>query len=75
MENERMKKGKQLGVVKTLGEYRGNYDLYNIEGLTLGKLKLISRLLENEVEMNQIARDIYLAINRHPLDENQTVNK
>jgi hypothetical protein len=66
-----MLEGSKLGVVKTAGLSRFDFDLYNIEGLSLGKLKLISRLLQNEVDRNEIARDIYIAI-QPGIDERQT---
>jgi len=44
-----MKKGKPLQLVKTTGKNPGEYDLFNLEGITLGQLWLIRELLKDHL--------------------------
>lgn len=43
-------KGSSLKVVQTQGLYSGNYDLYDIRGLSLGKLHAIKNALQSVMD-------------------------
>ena len=66
------KKGSALALVKTRGIEPGSYDLYDIRGLTLGKLDLIIRGLEGIAGMSTLAMEI-LAMLKRDRDEHQTI--
>ena len=71
----KLPKGTSLKVVKTTGQNPGNYDLYNIQGLSLGKLDVIRRALEaysGSVVGSVLAPEILAAIGT--IDERQTIN-
>ncbi len=70
MNAPKFKKGCKFAIVKTLGREKGNYDLYNIEGLTLGKLDTIRNALESYDGI--LAREILAVINQNR-DYQQTI--
>lgn len=71
-----MKKGQKLGVEKTRGLDASSYDLYNLVGLSLGKLEAIRQLCMTECEcrgsLEPICVDILNAIGK--TDPQQTIN-
>ena len=69
----KLPKGSSLKVVKTAGRDAGSYDLYDLRGLTLGKLDLIHTLVSLEANKGGVlAKEIVAAIGI--LDEHQTIN-
>ena len=56
--------GSKFGVVKTRGLKKGNYDLYDLRGLSLGKLgcirnALYRHALEGSVLADEIREEMY----------------
>jgi hypothetical protein len=45
MNAKKLPKGSKLSLITTEGLQPGNYPLYNLQGLSLGKLSLLRRLL------------------------------
>jgi hypothetical protein len=68
------KKGSSLTVVQTRGRDPGAFDLFDIRGLSLGKLHFVHRLLTERVDQHPtdvLALEILSAIG--PLPQAQTV--
>ncbi len=70
----KLPKGSSLQVQKTSGLQPGNYDLYDIKGLTLGKLKCIQSALGfYQANFSSVLVDeIMAAIGE--IDVHQTIN-
>jgi hypothetical protein len=64
-----MKKGTHLHLEKTLGSNQGDFDLYDLKGLSLGKVYCIKAALTNHG--SAVAKDIIDAINK--IDNRQTI--
>jgi hypothetical protein len=62
-----MKKGQKLGLTKTKGLIKGAYDLYEITGLSLGKLALIAGWLKLRADAgNVLAEEILQSLGEIP---------
>lgn len=76
MNKPKFQKGKSLAVVKTLGREKGQYDLYDLVGLSLGKLEVIKAALEgcfdNGNVRHPLADELLAVINKN-LDYQQTI--
>jgi hypothetical protein len=69
----KLPKGTEVKIVKTTGKDAGQYDLYNLCGLSLGKLLLIQRSLKlNAANGDVLAAELVAQMGT--LDENQTMN-
>jgi hypothetical protein len=69
-----MRKGKQLALVQTRGVEHGQYDLFDLEGLSLGKVEMIRRALARD--RSSLDFEIYdelLAVLKN-LPVHQTIN-
>ena len=72
------KKGSPLCLVKTKGQEPGNYDLYDLRGMTLGKAECIKRALQSLVSASHAAGHVEplaeeLLAHFRSLDEHQTI--
>ena len=69
-----MKKGSTLKVEKTLGLDAGSYDLYDLRGLSLGKLNAIKNalMLYNDNSYSPGASELLGTLRM--LDNGQTIN-
>ena len=64
------KKGSPLGLVKTKGQQVGQFDLYDLRGMSLGKVECIKRALE-AMTGSPLAEELLSHLRN--LDQNQTI--
>lgn len=63
MTNKKLPKGSKLSLVKTQGLNPGDYNLYNLQGLTSGKVQfLVDLLTDSKLQGNALATDILSVI-------------
>lgn len=67
------KKGSHLELVKTKGIESGAYDLYNLRGLTLGKVLCIRRALEVIAPLRGSPIAYELLAQFREIDQDQTI--
>lgn len=69
----RLPKGSRLSLVKTQGLMPGSYALYDLRGLTAGKVQLLVDLLtQAKLDHNPLAADILAVIPTEELDRKVT---
>jgi len=60
--SKKLPKGSRLSLVQTQGLNPGDYSLYDLRGLTAGKVQLLVDLLSQVASDNPLAEDILHAI-------------